>query len=82
MTTLSSKYKTGRKAEAALHDYVARHGAILSVSHLIRDLGQQGFVIAPRPKQRPARRGNEVPPTEPSPWIGKTHTQRLIGGAL
>jgi hypothetical protein len=40
-------------------------------------LDREGYIIVPKPYQKPARRGNDV---TPDPWIGKSHTANLIGG--
>lgn len=82
MTKLSSKRKTGEIARATLMEYEREFNfndnPSKRVDHLLGWLYMRGFVVTGQPSQPPARRGKKVTPA-PSPWLGKSHTQRLIG---
>ena len=71
---VSNRACTGHHAKAALTKVFSTCSTPRAVAEA---LDREGYIIVPKPYQKPARRGNDV---KPDPWIGKSHTANLIGG--
>lgn len=83
----SNRAKTGLEARHIVMRFLQEDRGIdpgETASHakmaarLVRALEDAHYVIAPRKYEKPARRGNSAPK---DPWIGKSHSARLIDGA-
>lgn len=78
---VSNRACTGHHAVAALR--AALQSRATDAAGYARELDRLGFIIVPKPYQKPARRGNAVDKRrlkDIDPWIGKSHTANLIGG--
>lgn len=71
---VSNRASTGHNAVEALRQALQSHAT--DAAGYARELDKRGYLIVPKPYQKPARRGNEAA----SPWIGKSHTANLVGG--
>jgi hypothetical protein len=81
MAGISNRSTTGIEAEEAIRQFFLTkaftHG---SARQLVRWLDDAGYIVVPKPYTKPARRGNDKKISVDSPWIGKSHSARLVGG--
>lgn len=86
--SISNRAKTGLEARHLILRFLQEDRGVdpketaseaKMAARLVRFLDDNHYVVVPRPHEKPARRGNAAPV---DPWIGKSHTQRLINGGL
>jgi len=80
----SNRARTSERATSALH---AAMKTATTATGVVRELADLGYIIVPKPYDKPARRGREIADEEArkriaehDPWIGKSHSARLCGG--
>lgn len=84
MTGTSNRSRTGADALAKLAEYFEQTGLVTdprdTARRFVARLLQEGFIVAPVPYSKPARRGNAKPPKYTGPaMIGQSHSARIVG---